>query len=60
MPTLNQIRDQRIKREFPFEPNRPSKVGTIERAEKVFDLSGGYRLSSNEDYQTYYGFEHQH
>ncbi|MCQ8878191.1 N-acetyl-gamma-glutamyl-phosphate reductase [Pseudoalteromonas shioyasakiensis] len=27
---------------------------------KVFDLSGGYRLSSNEDYQTYYGFEHQH
>ena len=39
MPTLNQIRDQRIKREFPFEPNRPSKVGTIERAEKVFDMS---------------------
>ncbi|MFY8326408.1 N-acetyl-gamma-glutamyl-phosphate reductase [Pseudoalteromonas sp. ZZD1] len=27
---------------------------------KVFDLSGGYRLSSNDDYQTYYGFEHQH
>lgn len=27
---------------------------------KVFDLSGGYRLRSNEDYQTYYGFEHQH
>lgn len=27
---------------------------------KVFDLSGGFRLSSNEDYQTFYGFEHQH
>ncbi|MEI8622319.1 N-acetyl-gamma-glutamyl-phosphate reductase [Pseudoalteromonas sp. B129b] len=27
---------------------------------KVFDLSGGYRLASNEDYVTYYGFEHQH
>ncbi|MBH0019637.1 N-acetyl-gamma-glutamyl-phosphate reductase [Pseudoalteromonas sp. SWXJ133] len=27
---------------------------------KVFDLSGGYRLASNDDYVTYYGFEHQH
>ncbi|MBE3672259.1 N-acetyl-gamma-glutamyl-phosphate reductase [Pseudoalteromonas distincta] len=27
---------------------------------KVFDLSGGYRLASNNDYVTYYGFEHQH
>jgi len=27
---------------------------------KVFDLSGGFRLSNNEDYQTFYGFEHQH
>ncbi|WP_413401372.1 N-acetyl-gamma-glutamyl-phosphate reductase [Pseudoalteromonas sp. KJ71-7] len=27
---------------------------------KVFDLSGGYRLASNDDYLTYYGFEHQH
>ena len=26
---------------------------------KVFDLSGGFRLSSNEDYETYYGFEHE-
>ena len=25
---------------------------------KVFDLSGGYRLTSNEDYETYYGFSH--
>lgn len=27
---------------------------------KVFDLSGGYRLASNDDYVTYYGFEHTH
>ncbi len=27
---------------------------------KVFDLSGGYRLANNDDYVTYYGFEHQH
>ena len=27
---------------------------------KVFDLSGGYRLASNDDYVTYYGFEHKH
>jgi len=27
---------------------------------KVFDLSGGYRLASNDDYVTYCGFEHQH
>ena len=27
---------------------------------KVFDLSGGYRLASNDDYITFYGFEHQH
>ena len=27
---------------------------------KVFDLSGGYRLTSNDDYVTYYGFKHQH
>lgn len=27
---------------------------------KVFDLSGGYRLASNDDYVTYYGFEHQY
>jgi N-acetyl-gamma-glutamyl-phosphate reductase len=27
---------------------------------KVFDLSGGYRLASNDDYVTYYGFEHNH
>ena len=27
---------------------------------KVFDLSGDYRLASNDDYVTYYGFEHQH
>lgn len=27
---------------------------------KVFDLSGGYRLASNDDYVTYYGFEHPH
>ena len=26
---------------------------------KVFDLSGGFRLSSDEDYQKYYGFSHQ-
>ncbi|KPH95473.1 N-acetyl-gamma-glutamyl-phosphate reductase [Pseudoalteromonas porphyrae] len=32
----------------------------LSMGKKVFDLSGGYRLSSNEDYQTYYGFEHQH
>ena len=32
----------------------------LKMGKKVFDLSGGYRLSSNEDYQTYYGFEHQH
>lgn len=25
---------------------------------KVFDLSGGFRLSSNDDYETYYGFKH--
>lgn len=27
---------------------------------KVFDLSGGYRLASNDDYMTFYGFEHTH
>jgi N-acetyl-gamma-glutamyl-phosphate reductase len=27
---------------------------------KVFDLSGGFRLASNDDYVNYYGFEHQH
>ena len=32
----------------------------LSMGKKVFDLSGGYRLSSNEDYQTYYGFAHQH
>lgn len=26
---------------------------------KVFDLSGGFRLASNQDYETYYGFTHQ-
>ncbi len=39
MPTLTEIRNQRLKRELPFEPNRSSMVGTIERAEKVFDMS---------------------
>ncbi|MBE0359988.1 N-acetyl-gamma-glutamyl-phosphate reductase [Pseudoalteromonas aliena] len=29
-------------------------------SKKVFDLSGGYRLASNDDYVTYYGFEHKH
>lgn len=32
----------------------------IAMGKKVFDLSGGFRLAGNEDYQTYYGFEHQH
>ncbi|WP_404341126.1 N-acetyl-gamma-glutamyl-phosphate reductase [Pseudoalteromonas mariniglutinosa] len=27
---------------------------------KVFDLSGGFRLASNTDYERYYGFTHQH
>ncbi|WP_440056185.1 N-acetyl-gamma-glutamyl-phosphate reductase [Pseudoalteromonas sp. T1lg65] len=27
---------------------------------KVFDLSGGFRLSSSQDYETYYGFSHPH
>ncbi|SFC68086.1 N-acetyl-gamma-glutamyl-phosphate reductase [Pseudoalteromonas denitrificans] len=31
----------------------------IEMGKKVFDLSGGFRLSSDEDYQKYYGFSHQ-
>lgn len=26
---------------------------------KVFDLSGGFRLANNTDYETYYGFTHQ-
>ena len=30
----------------------------IEMGKKVFDLSGGFRLSSDEDYQEYYGFSH--
>jgi N-acetyl-gamma-glutamyl-phosphate reductase len=32
----------------------------LHMGKKVFDLSGGYRLASNDDYVTYYGFEHQH
>lgn len=30
----------------------------LEMGKRVFDLSGGFRLSSNEDYQRYYGFSH--
>ncbi|ASD68444.1 N-acetyl-gamma-glutamyl-phosphate reductase [Pseudoalteromonas piscicida] len=32
----------------------------LQMGKRVFDLSGGYRLSSNEDYETYYGFSHPH
>lgn len=31
----------------------------IEVGVKVFDLSGGFRLNNNEDYPSYYGFEHE-
>ena len=31
----------------------------LEMGKRVFDLSGGFRLSSNEDYQRYYGFSHE-
>jgi N-acetyl-gamma-glutamyl-phosphate reductase len=30
----------------------------LAQGKKVFDLSGGYRLATTNDYNTYYGFEH--
>ncbi|ATC95873.1 N-acetyl-gamma-glutamyl-phosphate reductase [Pseudoalteromonas tunicata] len=31
----------------------------LDMGKKVFDLSGGFRLANNQDYQTYYGFTHE-
>ena len=40
MPTLQEIRDDRLKRDNAITPNeRPSSVAVIDRSERVFDLS---------------------
>ncbi len=49
MPTLQEIRDDRLKREAAIiPPKRPSSIETINRAERTFDLSVQKNISTEE------------